>query len=185
MHGNVALVDMLTIFRNLEIDLVCKSELPCPAPVCWQCKVCGHRFILEFAVQELDESEGAIVACLQDHRDLLHSSKCKDEVHKVMTRASEDIRFNQMLSEACLTDREVHCNNTQQVMQLSQGIQCKHRQVLLAEQLHKVCLPKPVKDQFAFLTTFTYICTLMSFMLVCRWICRCSCIHQAYNVKMC
>ena len=59
------------------------------------------------------------MACLQDSRKLLVDSKCKDEVHKVMARASEDIRFNQMLSEACLTDREVHCNTTQQVMQLS------------------------------------------------------------------
>lgn len=56
------------------------------------------------------------MACLQDYRDTLVNSKCRDEVHKVMARASEDIRFNQMLSEACLTDREVHCSTTQQVM---------------------------------------------------------------------
>lgn len=65
------------------------------------------------------------MACLQDYRNSLFSSKCKDEVHKVMARASEDIRFNQMLSDACLTDREVHCNSTQQVMQLAKAFsQC-------------------------------------------------------------
>lgn len=55
------------------------------------------------------------MACLQDFRSMLIDSKCRDEVHKVMARGSEDIRFNQMLSDACLGDREKHCNTTQQV----------------------------------------------------------------------
>lgn len=56
------------------------------------------------------------MACLQDHRYTLIGSKCKEEVHKAIARASEDIRFNQMLSEHCLHDREQHCNTTQQVL---------------------------------------------------------------------
>lgn len=56
------------------------------------------------------------MACLQDHRNTLIEGKCREEVHKAIARASEDIRFNQMLSEHCLHDRELHCNTTQQVL---------------------------------------------------------------------
>ena len=42
--------------------------------------------------------------------------QCKDQVHKVMARASEDIRFNQLLADACLNDREQFCGGTQQVL---------------------------------------------------------------------
>lgn len=66
-------------------------------------------------VQELDESEGQIVSCLQDSRDMLMEPQCRDQVHKAMARASEDIRFNQMLADACLNDREQFCSGTQQV----------------------------------------------------------------------
>ncbi len=67
------------------------------------------------ALQELDESEGQIVACLQDSRDMLMNMQCREQVHKVMARASEDIRFNQMLADACFNDREQFCSTTQQV----------------------------------------------------------------------
>lgn len=63
---------------------------------------------------EYEEGDGVVMACLQDHRNTLIESKCKDEVHKAIARASENIRFNQMLSEHCLHDRELHCNTTQQ-----------------------------------------------------------------------
>lgn len=66
-------------------------------------------------VQELDESEGQIVSCLQDSRDMLMNMQCRDQVHKMMARASEDIRFNQMLADACFNDREQFCSTTQQV----------------------------------------------------------------------
>ncbi|KAL0029670.1 hypothetical protein WJX79_001318 [Trebouxia sp. C0005] len=63
---------------------------------------------------ELDESEGQIVSCLQDSRDMLMNMQCQEQVHKVMARASEDIRFNQMLADACFNDREQFCSTTQQ-----------------------------------------------------------------------
>ena len=66
-------------------------------------------------LQELDESEGQIVSCLQDSRDMLMNMQCQEQVHKVMARASEDIRFNQMLADACFNDREQFCSTTQQV----------------------------------------------------------------------
>ena len=67
------------------------------------------------ALQELDESEGQIVSCLQDSRDMLMNMQCREQVHKVMARASEDIRFNQILADACFNDREQFCSTTQQV----------------------------------------------------------------------
>jgi len=67
------------------------------------------------ALQELDESEGQIVSCLQDSRDMLMNMQCREQVHKVVARASEDIRFNQMLADACFNDREQFCSTTQQV----------------------------------------------------------------------
>ena len=66
-------------------------------------------------MQEYEEGDGIVMSCLQDHRNTLIESKCRDAVHKAIARASEDIRFNQMLSEHCLRDRELHCNTTQQV----------------------------------------------------------------------
>ena len=74
-------------------------------------------------MQELDEMEGQIAACLQDSRDMLMNSQCKDEVHQVMVRASEDIRFNQMLADACLNDRDKFCSNTQQVDRLEPAVE--------------------------------------------------------------
>ena len=60
-----------------------------------------------------------------------------------MARASEDIRFNQMLSEACLTDREVHCNSTQQVM---------HSYKAFTVDTGKYCLPDSLFTRFVYLS---------------------------------
>ena len=68
-----------------------------------------------YILQELNDGEGQIIACLQDSRDMLLNPECADQVHKTMARASEDIRFNQMLADACLNDREQFCSSTQQV----------------------------------------------------------------------
>ena len=68
------------------------------------------------SVQDPDfETEGSVIACLQDFRNMLMETKCQEQVHKMMALASEDIRFNQILSDACLSDRERFCKDTQQV----------------------------------------------------------------------
>ena len=85
---------------------------------CAASSVLGNRQVLIsllLLLQEVEESGGEIVACLQDSRNSLMDAQCRDEVHLVMARASEDIRFNQMLADACLHDREVFCSSTQQV----------------------------------------------------------------------
>ena len=66
-------------------------------------------------LQDLGDSKGQIVSCLQDFRDTLMSMQCREQVHQVMARASEDMRFNQMLADACFNDREQFCSTTQQV----------------------------------------------------------------------
>ncbi|KAL0026108.1 hypothetical protein WJX79_000228 [Trebouxia sp. C0005] len=65
-------------------------------------------------VDDLGDSKGQIVSCLQDFRDTLMSMQCREQVHQVMARASEDMRFNQMLADACFNDREQFCSTTQQ-----------------------------------------------------------------------
>ena len=87
------------------------SMLPAPC-LCTSMQIWIKSWV---ALQELDESEGQIVSCLQDSRDMLMNMQCRDQVHKVMARASEDIRFNQMLADACFNDREQFCSTTQQV----------------------------------------------------------------------
>lgn len=65
-----------------------------------------------FVQENLDNVQGfdaTVVSCLQDFRDELSSDKCKQEVHKVMKRASEDIRFDASLAEACYEDRQQLC----------------------------------------------------------------------------
>ena len=109
------------------------------------------------ALQELDESEGQIVACLQDSRDMLMNMQCREQVHKVMARASEDIRFNQMLADACFNDREQFCSTTQQVsfgflLQLLHLFTCQAAHLLL------LCLQS---------------CTFDKVLLVCDLACTC------------
>lgn len=68
-------------------------------------------------VQEPEyDTEGSVISCLQDFRNVLMDSNCQEQVHKMMSLASEDIRFNQILSDACLSDRERFCKDTQQVI---------------------------------------------------------------------
>ena len=40
---------------------------------------------------------------------------CADQVHKVMTRAASNIRFNMPLASACADDREQFCGDVQPV----------------------------------------------------------------------
>eukprot|EP00884_Botryococcus_braunii_P009911 jgi/Botrbrau1/18921/Bobra.177_2s0075.1 len=68
--------------------------------------VCG------FVKESMDNVRGfdaSVVSCLQDYKEELTLDKCKEEVHKVMKRASEDIRFDPSLLEACYEDRQQLC----------------------------------------------------------------------------
>ena len=60
-------------------------------------------------------SDATVILCLQDFHEELASQQCRDEVHKVTKRASEDIRFDDSLADACYDDRARFCEGIQPV----------------------------------------------------------------------
>lgn len=72
--------------------------------------VCGYE------KESLDNIEGfdaRVIQCLQDYRDELLDPQCKQQVHKLTQRASEDIRFDEPLADACYEDRAKFCDGVQ------------------------------------------------------------------------
>ena len=53
----------------------------------------------------------------QDYRDELATPACKAQVHKLSERASQDIRFDEPLADACYEDRNKLCDGVQPVRQ--------------------------------------------------------------------
>ena len=53
--------------------------------------------------------------CLQQYKEELKSDKCKAEVHRRMQRQSRDIRFDEVLANACFDDRAKFCDEVQMV----------------------------------------------------------------------
>ncbi len=51
--------------------------------------------------------------CAQDYRDELATPECKSQVHKLSERASQDIRFDEPLADACYEDRNKLCDGVQ------------------------------------------------------------------------
>ena len=51
--------------------------------------------------------------CEQDYRDELATPECKSQVHKLSERASQDIRFDEPLADACYEDRNKLCDGVQ------------------------------------------------------------------------
>lgn len=60
------------------------------------------------SVQKPSSLWGSIEMCLQD-KENLKSNKCREEVHKLMKRAFEDIRFDPWLNLVCRDDRQRFC----------------------------------------------------------------------------
>ena len=70
------------------------------------------------SVKDMEEDEAkrsSALKCLQQFRDELHSQECRDQVHRKMTRAARDIRFDDVLANACQEDRKQYCNDVQPV----------------------------------------------------------------------
>lgn len=53
--------------------------------------------------------------CLQQYRESIRSSQCKDQVHRKMRLAAQDIRFDDVLANACQEDRKSFCPDVQPV----------------------------------------------------------------------
>ena len=57
--------------------------------------------------------------CLSIHCHLIHNCRlvscCAHQVHRKMARASRDIRFDDVLANACQEDRKQYCSDVQPV----------------------------------------------------------------------
>ena len=63
----------------------------------------------------MEGEDAQVTACLQDYRDQLTSSACKQQVKKLTQRASQDIRMDETLADACHDDRARLCQGVQPV----------------------------------------------------------------------
>lgn len=62
-----------------------------------------------------DKVKRTALNCLQQYKGELKNEKCKSEVHRRMQRAARDIRFDEVLANACYDDRAKFCNDVQPV----------------------------------------------------------------------
>jgi len=60
-----------------------------------------------------DKVKKTALNCLQQYKEELKNDKCKAEVHRRMSRAAKDIRFDEVLANACYDDRAKFCNDVQ------------------------------------------------------------------------
>eukprot|EP00892_Ulva_mutabilis_P008395 jgi/Ulvmu1/5928/UM026_0050.1 len=60
---------------------------------------------------ENDVHSGRVSMCLMDHHEDLQVQECRDAVHRVLKRASQDIRFDEKLAQACKEDKKEHCSD--------------------------------------------------------------------------
>ncbi|KAI8475756.1 MAG: hypothetical protein J3K34DRAFT_453290 [Monoraphidium minutum] len=55
----------------------------------------------------------AALNCLQTFKEELKSDECREKVHRAMVREARDIRFDDVLADACQEDRKTYCNDVQ------------------------------------------------------------------------
>ena len=94
----------VTDFRlDTALREACESDLK---------DVCGR------ALEEMDNDDKVkktALNCLQQYNEELKSEKCKAEVHRRISRQARDIRFDEVLANACYEDRSKFCNDVQPV----------------------------------------------------------------------
>ena len=69
-------------------------------------QVCGYE---KDSLDSIAGWDGRVVECLQDYKDELVTPGCKKRVHKLTVRASQDIRMDEPLWDACFDDRAQLC----------------------------------------------------------------------------
>lgn len=72
--------------------------------------VCGST------LTEMDNDDSVretALNCLQQYKEELKTDKCKAEVHRRMSRAGRDFRFDEALANACQEDRSKYCSDVQ------------------------------------------------------------------------
>lgn len=60
-----------------------------------------------------DKVKKTALNCLQQYKEELKSDKCRSEVHRRMSRAARDIRFDEILANSCFDDRNKFCTDVQ------------------------------------------------------------------------
>ena len=70
---------------------------------------------LQESMESTEGYDARVIECLQDYRDELMQPECKAQVHKLTQRASQDIRFDEPLADACYDDRARLCDEVQPV----------------------------------------------------------------------
>jgi hypothetical protein len=58
----------------------------------------------------MDTYDSTVINCLQDFNSEIKNTECKRLVKKYIVLASEDIRFDVPLAEACADDRQKFCS---------------------------------------------------------------------------
>lgn len=58
----------------------------------------------------MDTYDSTVINCLQDFNSEIKNTECKRLVKKYIALASEDIRFDVPLAEACAEDRQKLCS---------------------------------------------------------------------------
>ena len=69
-------------------------------------------------MENVESFDALVIQCLQDFRDELMVPACKTQVKKLNERASQDIRFDEPLADACYEDRARLCQGVQPVSAL-------------------------------------------------------------------
>lgn len=108
-----SLLDKMIEARSRDFRLDVHLREHCAADINF---LCGFE---KNASQALSNVDGKVILCLQDFRHELSDPGCKKAVHDTIKRASEDIRFQSNLADACHDDREKFCQNVQPVRRSS------------------------------------------------------------------
>ena len=74
-------------------------------------QTCIYTMPSENGDDDNDVHNGRVTMCLVDHHEELQVQECRDAVHRVMKRASQDMRFDAKLADACKEDKEQHCKD--------------------------------------------------------------------------
>ena len=74
--------------------------------------VCGYE---KDSLDSVEGFDARVIQCLQDYRDELQDEACKSQVHMLTKRASQDIRMDEPLADACYEDRARLCDGVQPV----------------------------------------------------------------------
>ncbi|CAI7816275.1 unnamed protein product [Closterium sp. NIES-53] len=87
-------------------------------------------------VVDVANRDAKVIECLQDYRGELKDPRCRQQVHQLTKRASEDIRFNRPLAQACKDDSAKLCKD----------VPPGHARVLLCLQEHRKGLTSNCKE---------------------------------------